>query len=348
MIRYRGENEVRDRMYKIQKKYKRRIAGTALAGMLAGMAVLASGCNVPVISALGGSHVFRVGSEKCSTKEAKVILMNYQKDYSSLYGIDMWSGEYENGSSLEDYVKDLTVSQLAQVYTLDIIAGEQELVLSEEETAETEAAAKEFMEGLADAEQEYLDVSESDVQNLYERYLLARKLYTSLTESVSSEVSDDEARVMDVKQICVSDKNTADGIASQLASGADFSTLAATYNEASATDIHVTRTAYDAEVSEQIFALGTGACSAVIPIDGSYYIFYCVNAFNEELTQENKNNVLTQRMEDAVNNAYASYTDQLDSELNEDVWGEVTVDTSLPLEGSSFLEIYNEHFGSFA
>lgn len=339
---------MRDRMYKIQKKYKRQIAGAALAGMLAGMAALASGCNVPVLSALGGNYVFQVGKEKCPAKDAKVILMNYQKDYSSLYGIDMWSGEYEDGNSLEDYVKDLTVSQLAQVYTLDIIAGEQELVLSEEETAETEAAAKEFMEGLDDAEKEYLGVSEGDVQDLYERYLLARKLYTSLTQSVSSEVSDDEARVMDMKQICVSDESTAEGIASQLASGADFSTLAATYNEASSTDLHVTRTTYDTEVSDQLFALGTGAFSNVIPMDGAYYIFYCVNAFNETLTQENKENVLTRRMEEAVNSAYASYTDQLDSELNEDTWGDVRVDTSLPLEGSSFLEIYNEHFGSFA
>ena len=60
-----------------------------------------------------------------------MILMNYQKDYSSLYGIDLWQHEYEDGSSLEDYVKDLTASQLAEVYTLDIIAEEQELTLSE-------------------------------------------------------------------------------------------------------------------------------------------------------------------------------------------------------------------------
>lgn len=339
---------VKSDIQKRKTNHKKKLAGISLAALLIGTAAAVSGCSGPSLPSLGGKYVFKVGSEKCPEKEAKIILLNYQKDYSSLYGIDMWSGEYGDGNSLEDYVKDLTVSQLAEVYTLDIIAGEQEIALSEEETAETEAAAKEFMEGLDDAEREYLGASEGDVQNLYERYLLARKLYTSLTESVSSEVSDDEARVMDLKQICVSDENTAEQIAAQAASGADFSTLAAAYNEASSSDLHVTRTTYDTEVSEQIFALGTGACSGVIPIDGSYYIFYCVNAFDEELTQENKNNVLTQRMEDAVNNAYASYTDQLNSELNQNVWGEVTVDTSLSLEGPSFLEIYTEHFGSFA
>lgn len=333
---------------KIQKNYKKQIAGMSLAALMAGTAVLVSGCGVPVLSALGRKYVFKVGSEKCPEKEAKVILLNYQKDYSSLYGIDMWSNEYEDGNSLEDYVKDLTISQLAEVYTLDIIAQEQEVTLTEEETAQTETAAKEFMDGLDDAEQSYLDVSEGDVQDLYERYLLARKLYTSLTESVSSEVSDDEARVMDMKQICVSDEKTAEGILSQLAAGADFSTLAAAYNQAAATDLHVIRTTYDEGVCDQLFALSTGACSEVIAMDGAYYIFYCVNAFNEELTQENKSNVLTQRMEDAVNSAYSSYTEQLASELNEDVWNAVTVDTSLALEGASFLEIYQKYFGEFA
>src|SRR5699024_1124298 len=97
---------------------------------------------------------------------------------------------------------------------------------------------------------------EGDVQELFERYLLAKKLYTSLTESVSSEVSDDEARVMDVKQIRVSDQKTAEAIASQLEGGADFAALAAEYNEAQATEIHVTRTTFDQEISDQLFALG--------------------------------------------------------------------------------------------
>ena len=221
------KNVVKSDIQKRKTNHKKKLAGISLAALLIGTAAAVSGCSGPSLPSLGGKYVFKVGSEKCPEKEAKIILLNYQKDYSSLYGIDMWSGEYEDGNSLEDYVKDLTVSQLAEVYTLDIIAGEQEIALSEEETAETEAAAKEFMEGLDDAEREYLGASEGDVQNLYERYLLARKLYTSLTESVSSEVSDDEARVMDLKQICVSDENTAEQIAAQAASGADFSTLAA-------------------------------------------------------------------------------------------------------------------------
>ena len=332
----------------MQKKYGKRMTGTALAVLLAGTAVLASGCRAPVFSALGGKYVFKVGSEKCPEKDAKVILLNYQKEYSSFYGIDMWSGAYEDADSLEAYVKELTVSQLAEVYTLDVIADEQELILSEEETAQTEEAAAEYMDGLDEGAREYLGVSEGDVQSLFARYLLAKKLYTSLTEKVSSEVSDDEARVMDMKQICVSDQSMADDLLSQLAAGADFTTLASSYNEASAADLHVTRTTYDAEISDQLFALSTGEHSNVIAMDGKYYIFYCVNAFNETLTQENKPNVLTKRMEDAVDSAYASYQEQLQSELNEDVWGRVSVDTSLKLDGASFLEIYHEYFGSFA
>ena len=82
-----------------------------------------------------------------------MILMNYQKEYSNLYGIDMWEHDYGQEQSLEDYIKDLTLAQMAQVYTLDIIASEKEVTLSEEEQKKVTEAAKTYLDGLDDAEQ---------------------------------------------------------------------------------------------------------------------------------------------------------------------------------------------------
>lgn len=82
-------------------------------------------CLWKSVEAVIAKPVFKVGSESCSKDDAKVILMNYQKEYSNLYGIDMWEHDYGQEQSLEDYIKDLTLAQMAQVYTLDIIASEK-------------------------------------------------------------------------------------------------------------------------------------------------------------------------------------------------------------------------------
>ena len=62
------------------------------------------------------------------------------------------------------------------------------------------------------------------------------------------------------------------------------------------------------------------------------------SAFDTELTDEHKKDVLEQRMSDAVTDTYADYMSQLSSKENQDVWSEVIVDTSLKLESASFMK----------
>ena len=304
----------------------------ALAVVLACSAMLGA-CGNP-LEAVIAKPVFKVGSESCSKDDAKVILMNYQKEYSNLYGIDMWEHDYGQEQSLEDYIKDLTLAQMAQVYTLDIIASEKEVT----------EAAKTYLDGLDDAEREYVGVNEKQTEKLFERYLLADKLYESLKTDVNQEVSDDEARVMRVKQIYITDQAKAQSYLTQLQGGTDFETLAQTVNEADAVDITVNRSTFSDEIIQKLFALTDGGITDIIEADNGYYIFYCSSAFDAELTDEHKKDVLEQRMSDAVTDTYADYMSQLSSKENQDVWSEVTVDTSLKLESASFMEVYAQYF----
>ena len=287
---------------------------------------------------------FKVGSESCSKNDAKVILMNYQKEYSNLYGIDMWEHDYGQEQSLEDYIKDLTLAQMAQVYTLDIIASEKEVTLSEEEQKKVAEAAKTYLDGLDNTEREYVGVSEKQAEKLFERYLLADKIYESLKTDVNQEVSDDEARVMRLKQIYTTDQAKAQSYLTQLQGGTDFETLAQTVNEADAVDITVNRSTFSDEITQKLFALADGEITDIIEADDGYYIFYCSSAFDAELTDEHKKDVLEQRMSDAVTDTYADYMSQLSSKENQDVWSEVIVDTSLKLESASFMEVYEQYF----
>lgn len=309
-----------------------------------------TGCglsDLPLVGRVFSKPVFEIGSESCPQEEAKIILLNYQKEYGNLYGIDLWSENSTHVVDLEQYVKDLTLSQLAEVYTLDIIAKNQEIVLSEDDRANAQEAASVYLSGLNEQERAYIDADEKDVAALYERYALAQILYRSLTENVNQEVSDDEARVMRALHIRVEDADSAAAILKQLKDGVSFAALADSNNTLEEAECSIDRTTYEEAVIRQLFALKNDTWSQPIQMDGAYHIFYCVTSFDPDLTEANKANVLQKRMEDAVSRAYNSYADQMDSEERMDHWNEVTIDTTLKLEGDSFLTVYDNYFGTW-
>lgn len=319
---------------------------TAAFLLTASAVCFAGGCGVLDKFEIGKNYVFKVGRERCEPEDAKMILLNYQKEYGNLYGIDMLSHDCGENESLEGYIKDLTLSQLAEVYTLDVIAGEKDVTLSEEEEKRVNQAAEAYYEGLSKKELAYLGTDREGVKELYERYALSQKLYRELTEHVEQEVSDDEARVMRVKQIYTQDAAKADRVMQKLKQGEDFSALASANTEADAVDLILNRTTLPQDITEQVFSLKDKETSKVIKGEKGYYIFYCVKAFDEDLTESHKKDVLNQRMEEAVNGTYESYAKETDSTLNESVWEDVAIDASLKTEGSSFLEVYEKYLSS--
>ena len=160
-----------------------------------------------VSNTLNNRQVFRIGNVSCGLKEAKVYLVNYQNIYGTAYGLDLWQHDFGD-SSLENYVKNITMQELAQVVCLDQLAKEKEMELSEEENGKIAQAAEEYFASLTEDEIAYMGVSESDIKEYYEHYALAQKVYHSLTKAVNEEVSDDEARVMEIMQIFVSDESS--------------------------------------------------------------------------------------------------------------------------------------------
>lgn len=129
-----------------------------------------------VSNTLNNRQVFRIGNVSCGLKEAKVYLVNYQNIYGTAYGLDLWQHDFGD-SSLENYVKNITMQELAQVVCLDQLAKEKEMELSEEENGKIAQAAEEYFASLTEDETAYMGVSESDIKEYYEHYALAQKVY---------------------------------------------------------------------------------------------------------------------------------------------------------------------------
>ena len=107
-------------------------------------------------------------------------------------------------------------------------------------------------------------MTESDISEYYQHYALAQKLYNSLTNSVNEEVSDDEARVIEIMQIFVADSTKASDVAAKLERGDDFASVANNYNELSSIQTTVARDELPKEVEEVAFNLDNGQTSSMI------------------------------------------------------------------------------------
>ncbi len=288
------------------------------------------------------NKVFKIKEEVCTLPEARVVLTNYQNIYDTMYGIDLWEHGFKD-NQLENYVKDMTVSRLAQIMAMDYLAQENEVALSEEEQAKVKEAAEAYFASLNDAEKEYMQVKQGDIETLYTRYGLANKLYTFLTQGVNDEVSDEEARVMEAEQIFVSDEEKAKEVAQQLKEGNDFLTVANQYNEASEVEVFFSKNNVEQEVADAVFSLENGEISKKIKTTDGFYFVKCINHYDQERTDDNKSVILEERRKEAFDDVYQGFLTDLPSEFNEELWDGVKVELNKDVTTDSFFQVYEKY-----
>ena len=331
----------------MRKKYNRMI------GLLAAISlatVSLTGCKVgntqiklESIRLSNNKSVFQINDYKCSLKLAKLYLCNYRNLYGSAYGMDLWQYDFGD-ASLEDYVKDVTLQELSRIVCMDLLAEKQQMSLTDEENNLVKQAAQEYYDSLSDAEKSYMDVHETDILEAYENYALAEKLYQTLTQGVEEEVSDDEARVIRVQQIYVSDEQTAKTVHKLLNDGDDFASVAGTYNEKGKVETTVARGDYPQDVENIAFNLDNDAQSDMIVTDDGYYFVKCLNKFEEQLTEENKSNIRIKREKEQFEDAYQSFVDSAAFEMNDSLWKEITLEDTSDITTDSFFDVYDKYF----
>lgn len=290
-------------------------------------------------------QVLKVDGASYSLPQAKVYLANYKNLYGKAEGADLWKQGNEDGS-LGQYIQDLALSQMDKILSMDSLAKSRGIELDEAENTGAQKAAESYYRSLNEAERSYLDVGEADLESLYKDYALAQKLYQSLTDDINSEVSDDEARIMDAMQIVVQDVKSARAVRKALKDGEDFATVAGSYNEAEDTKIQFGRGEMPKEVEEAAFAMDNGTVSECIKTKEGYYFIYCVNKFNQELTDIHKLKIVQQREKEAFGDVYDAYSRTISKKIYQKVWEDAADGLSDEVVTDQFFELYQENCGS--
>ncbi len=180
---------------------------------------------------------------------------------------------------------------------------------------------------------------------MYADYCLAFKTYRQITEDVSIEVSDDEARIIQLQQMFLPEEQQAREIRDRLEAGEDFAGLAANYSKVSQTTVSVARGEKDGEYEAVAFDLDNGEISQVFPGDGGYYILKCLDTYMEEESEANKLQVAQRQKTERFQRIYEELMKDTLSEFQEKLWDGVVFTDYEGVQTSSFFEVYQKYFG---
>ena len=288
------------------------------------------------------NELMRIEETSCFVPELMLYLTNLQNRYEQEFGSEIWNKSID-GVRLSDNIKNMVLAQIAQVKVMNLMATDYGISLTEEEKALISESTSQYYASLNADEITLLGATPEVVEKIYTEYAIANKVYEYIIRDINPEISDDEARTIEVMHILIKTyaldssgnkveytkraKNEAlENIEAIRARATDpeepedFEALALEYNEDDVMTYSFGRGEMAESFEEAAFSLDTGEISPVIETEYGYHIIKCISTFDIEQTQENKKKILLERKEKVFEETYLSYIQGLRKNLNEDLW----------------------------
>ncbi len=309
----------------------------------------------------GADELFRIEDVSCKLSEYMVYLTNIQKEYEANMGTGIWKKEVD-GRTLEDSVKDVALSRISQVKTMNILAASYGLGLDEEEREQALTRANRYFDSLTEEEVKILGIDITTLTTMCQEYMLADKLYESIIADINPEISDDEARKVLVEQIFLrtaeedekgnlihyaQDKKDealrkAEEIRGRIGEEESFESLSAQYNQAEEMTVSIGRGERDSGFEEAVFGLDKNEISEVLEASEGLYILKCVSTNNQAETEINKIRILEERRKLAFEKEYDTFAEGLVKKMNNKVWENVAMIHDDALTTHSFFKIVSK------
>lgn len=361
-----GDNKIRSRGGAfIRKRLLAAVLALALGtGLLAGCGNKdANSAKVVLTTGFGKDEIFRIESISCRLPEIMVYLTNSQNQYEGVFGPDIWAANVD-GISLEQNVKDTALARIAQIKTMNLLAKQHGVELSEQETAQAAAAAAVYYGSLNEAEKEAMGVTEEIINTLYAEYALANKVYSYIIKDIDPEISDDEARTITVQHVLIktyaldgtgakieyTESARADAyelaaeVLKKAGEGEDFEDLIESYSEDSRGTYSFGKGDMEPGFEEAAFNLETGEISDIVETEFGYHIIKCISTFNREETDANKIKIVEERKKEVFGQEYDAFVSSLTRNLNEELWGSITFAHDEAVKTADFFDVYSQYF----
>lgn len=331
-----------------------------------------SGCGRKVVftKGTGDTAVFTVGAAQGHDYELRTYLVNLVNQYKEVYGSDVLTKK--GNEELAEALRQNALSELSRVKALDQMAVKEKIALDETKNAAAAQAARAYYESLGEEEKSFLKVSEKQLTQMYKDYALAGEVYDSIIGSVDTEVSDDEARTVQIQCITIRTyrinengkrveftdeekkeaKKKADAIHKEIFdgmknnTGVTFDTYISRYNEEGSGTYTIGRGEYDEAFENAAFAAENGKIGDVVETKDGYRIIKGISAYDQTQTDANKKKIAKRRQEEAFDKAFNAFAKDLDSEVDQQAFEKITIPPDPKIQTKSFFDTYNQYFVS--
>lgn len=297
-----------------------------------------------VDSKLFEKEVVSVGDKKVLYSEAMAYFKSFQAQVETQYGPDVWGYDFGGGQTFEQLAKQDIMNMMVQNKIISEKADKFKVSISEEEEVQIKDNTTNFLAGITEEDKASYGITEEIVTNIFRDDLLKQKVYEAATLDVDTEVSDEEAKQITIQHLLIKTQKTdengktvdftaeekaearkkAEKLLKEAKETEDFKKLA----EANTEDSNVEYTFGKGEMVKEFeaaaFAMKPGDVSDIVETDYGYHILYCVNDFDEDATQEQKEEIIAKRQSEAFQKLYDEWQKEVKVEVNDEVWDSLT------------------------
>ena len=298
-----------------------------------------SGCSKSV--ALSGGKRTEKGY---SMAQILMIASTEKKRYEEVCTAGIWDVDLgKDGETFEDYLKGKIRNFMDEMKVMNLMAEEREIGLTPQEQAAMSQAAEEYYGALSASDRERMEITQEEVQKLFENYCVAEKLVQELTEGMNLEVSDSEAKVIMIQEAETGDRQAAEAFRMEAAEEAADFTAVAEAAGLQVTELSLGRKEKTASYENTAFSLASGEISPVIEADGSFYVLKCISDYDREATALRKEQIYTQRRQKAFRDLYNSYRQEIHISYSGDPFEKLQMKMDDLAEKADFFEIYKRY-----
>lgn len=179
---------------------------------------------------------------------------------------------------------------------------------------------------LADAYMEELtaagiaDIARADAVKILTDQLLMPRLREDIMGSYNVEISESEARVMDISMLVTDSSDKANEAMTQISDGQDFITVAQGCTVQDEIELKVCREDLPQTIADTVFEMEDGAVSPVMQSGGRYYIIRCDSGYDIEATAQRKDQLGRERRRASVGTAYQEFCTNHECIIDDETW----------------------------
>lgn len=278
--------------------------------------------------------------------EIMLVVATERNRYEQIYTSQIWDiAVAEDGTTFQEYLLEQIKQFMVDLKRIGAMAQEYGITLDNGEMEQLRRLAQDYYSQLTDADKAYTGAGSDDVLNLYQEYYLACKTVDVLTKNADLEISDNEAKVVEVSQIVLDNEFNAREVWQAVRSeGADFDAIARANSTEEQIRREIVRGELPAGMEEAVFAMNQGEVSEIMEDNGRFYLFYCHNPYDQEATLARKEEMMLLRKDSAFHEYYDAFLEDNLVTVSGRIWQDVSCVTQENTTTTNLFELYQEYF----